>query len=288
VSEVSVVLNGLSQAMLLFLVASGLSLIFGLMGVVNFAHGAFFMLGGYATVVVLGHVESFWLALLLAPIMVAVVGALVEYVLIRPLYDRDAIYQVLLTFGLAIALEELVILIWTTETHLVSPPEAFQGVSRVLGALYPTYRLFIIGVGFLAVFFLYVLINRTKIGITVRAGTLDKDLVEALGVNIRRLYTMMFALGIGLAALGGVLAAPIVNVYPVMGTEILIQSFVVVVVGGIGSIRGSFVAAVLIGMIQSFGAVYFSQLTGFVVFLLLIVVLLLRPSGLFGIEEMLE
>lgn len=287
-SSTTVLLNGLSQAMLLFLVASGLSMIFGLMGVVNFAHGAFYTLGGYAAVVVLGQFGNFWIVLLVAPLLVAALGAVVERSLIRPLYDRDPIYQVLLTFGLAIVVEELVRLIWSTETHHVTAPLWLQGVTRILGQSYPTYRLFLIITGIVVMIALLVLLDRTKIGITIRAGTIDKDLVEALGINIRRLYTFMFALGIGFAALGGVLAAPIVNVYPVMGSEILIQSFVVVVVGGIGSVRGSFVGALLIGMIGAFGAFYFPQLSGFLTFLLLVVVLLVRPSGLFGFEEMLE
>lgn len=258
------------------------------MGVVNFAHGALYALGGYAGVVVLGFVDSFWVALLIAPLLIAVLGILMEYLTIRPLYNRDPIYGVLLTFGLTIVIEETIFLIWGPGPKQFTTPEFLQGPIQILGTYYPRYRLFIIGFGALVAIGLWLVLQRTRIGMIVRAGNLDSEMVEAIGINIRLVFTGMFAAGVALAALGGVVAAPIYSVYPTMGTAILIDAFIVVVVGGLGSVRGAFAGAFVVGFARSFGASYVSDYVSLLLFALMIVVLLLRPYGLFGEPGLLE
>lgn len=280
--QISTVMNGVSQAMLLFLIASGLSLIFGLMGVVNFAHGAFYALGGYLAVAVFGFTNSFWIALLVAPFIVAGVGVLIEYTTIRPLYKREAIYQVLLTFGMAIVIQEAIILVAGTDTYNLQSPDVLTGIVEMFGTFYPLYRLSLIAAGIIVGVLLWLMLDRTRIGIIVRAGTFDSEMVEALGINIRRVFTAMFGLGVLLAAVGGIMAAPLLSVTPDMGIAIIIDAFIVVVVGGLGSIRGSFIGALIIGLAEAFGSFYISKFVGFVIFTLMIIVLLVRPYGLLG------
>jgi len=277
-----ILLNGLSRAMLLFLIASGLSLIFGLMGVVNFAHGALYAIGGYVGVALLQFSESFWVALIVAPFIVAFLGIILEYAGIRPLYGRDPIYQILLTFGVAVVLEEFSKLVWGSSPLSLTAADELIGATPLGGTFYPTYRLFIIAIGAVTAGVLWLFLQRTRVGIIVRAGTLDGEMVEIMGINIRRMFTLMFGLGTALAALGGVVAGPLVSVYPTMGTEILIEAFIVVVVGGLGSIRGSLAGALIIGVAQSFGAYHVSKYVGFILFGIMIVVLLTRPYGIFG------
>lgn len=286
--DITIILNGLSRAMLLFVIAAGLSLIFGLMGVVNFAHGAMYSLGGFLAVVSVGVVQSFWLALLVAPILVGVVGLLVEYVTIRPLYDRDPIYGVLLTFGLTIVIEEGILLIWGPGPQQFTAPEILQGPMQIFGTFYPRYRLFVIAFGVVVAMALWLILQRTRIGMIVRAGNFDSEMVEAMGIDVRQVFTGMFAVGVGLAAMGGVVAGPIFSVYPGMGTSILIEAFIVVVVGGLGSIRGSLVGALIVGVSQSIGSTYISEYVSILLFALMIIVLLVRPYGIFGQPGLLE
>lgn len=282
VIETSAILNGLSRALLLFLIASGLSLIFGLMGVVNFAHGAFYALGAYLAVSVFGVADSFLVALLVAPVLVALIGMVAEVTTIRPLYDRDPIYQVLLTFGVAIIIDELVKVIWGSSPLNLSTPEMVGGVSDLGFTTYPTYRLFIIVFGLLMALALWLFIQRTRVGIIVRAGTLDSEMVEAMGINVRQVFTGMFGLGVALAAVGGVIASPLLGVYPSMGIEILIEAFLVVVLGGLGNVRGALLGSLIIGMAQGIGAYYISEFVGLLLFIIMIAVLLVRPYGLMG------
>lgn len=280
--DLTAILNGLSRGLLLFLIASGLSLIFGLMGVVNFAHGAFYALGGYLAVFVFGFSESFLVALFVAPFLVALVGIVAETTTIRPLYDRDPIYQILLTFGISIILDELIKLVWGSSPLRLRAPEVISGATELIFTNYPTYRLFIIVFGSLVAVGLWLFIQRTRVGIIVRAGTLDSEMVEAMGINVRRVFTGMFGLGVGLAAVGGVIASPLLGVYPGMGTEILIEAFLVVVLGGLGSVRGALLGALIIGIAQGIGAYYISSLVALMLFVIMIVVLLVRPYGLLG------
>lgn len=274
--------------MLLFLVASGLSLIFGLMGIVNFAHGSFYALGGYFAISFLARIESFWIALLVAPLAVMVVGIVIERLLISRLYDEEPLYQVLLTFGLAIFFEAFFPLRWGENAISVSPPGQLTGTIAIGEIGYPKYRLFVIGAGVIIAVFLGVLLQRTRLGIIVRAGTLDSEMVKIMGIDINRIFTLMFAIGVGLAAIGGIFFAPLTSVYPTMGLGVLIEAFVVVIVGGLGNIRGSFVGALIIGFSQAIGSFYFDKYVGFVMFLLMIVVLTIRPHGLFGEPGYLE
>jgi len=274
--------------MLLFVIAAGLSLIFGLMGIVNFAHGAMYALGGYMGVVVIGIVHNFWLALLLAPVVVAVLGLAMEYSTIRPLYGRDPIYGVLLTFGFTIVIEEAILLIWGPGPKQFSGPELFQGPVQFLGTFYPRYRLFVILFGVIVGVALWLFLQRTRIGMVVRAGNLDSEMVEAMGINVRLVFTAIFAVGVGLAAMGGIIAGPVYNVYPTMGTSILIEAIIVVVVGGLGSIRGSLVGALIVGVSQSIGSTYFSEYVSLLLFALMIVVLVFRPYGIFGQPGLME
>jgi branched-subunit amino acid ABC-type transport system permease component len=282
-----VILNGLSNAMLLFLIASGLSLIFGLMGVINFAHGAYFGLGAYVAVAFLTHIESFWLAILVVPPVIGLSAIPVE-LLLRRLYDHNPIFQVLLTFGIAIVIEESIIAIWGTGSKAIAPPPELAGFVSIGPIFYPKYRLFVILLGAATILGLVLLISYTNYGTIIRAGTLDDEMVEAAGINIRRLFTAMFVGGVALAGLAGIASAPITSVYPLMGEEILIQAFVVVVVGGIGNIRGPFFGALLVGLVQSFTTYYVESLSGVVIFLLMIVVLSVKPRGLFGSPDVVD
>jgi len=286
--DITIILNGLSRAMLLFVIAAGLSLIFGLMGVVNFAHGVMYALGGYVGVMVVGVFQSFWVALLLSPIIIALVGIAIEYGTIRPLYGRDPIYSVLLTFGLTIVIEEGIFLIWGPGPRQFTAPEFLQGPIELFGTFYPRYRLFVIVFGIVVAISLWLFLQRTRIGMIVRAGNLDSQMVEAMGINVRRVFTGVFAIGIGLAAMGGVIAGPVFSVYPTMGTAILIDAFIVVVVGGLGSIRGSLVGALIVGISKSVGATYISDYVSLLLFVLMIAVLVVRPYGIFGQPGLLE
>jgi len=286
--DVTLVFNGLSRSMLLFVIAAGLSLIFGLMGVVNFAHGVMYALGGYVGVEVFGALGSFWTVLLVTPIVVGVLGMAVELGLIRPLYGRDPIYGVLVTFGLAIVVEEGIFLVWGPGPQPFSPPGVLQGPIEILGTFYPRYRLFVIVFGVLVAVALWLFLQRTRIGMIVRAGNLDSEMVEAMGINVQRIFTGMFGVGVALAAMGGIVAGPVFGVYPTMGTSILIEAFIVVVIGGLGSIRGSFVGALIVGISQSVGSTYISQYVSILLFALMIVVLLFRPYGIYGQPGLLE
>jgi branched-subunit amino acid ABC-type transport system permease component len=284
----TVLLNGVAYSMLLFLIAAGLTLIFGLMGVVNFAHGALYALGAYLTVSIVEATGSFALAFVLAPLLVAGLGILIEYFTVRPLYDVNPIYMILLTFGLAIILEEAIPMIWGTQAMSMSPPEIIAGPVQLGPITYSSYRLFLIGLGVLVAGGLWLFIQRTRLGIIIRAGTVDDAMVNAMGINVRRVFTGMFAFGAGLAAFGGVAAVPVYSAYPAMGTEIILIAFIVVVIGGLGSLRGSFVGSLIIGVTYTFGSYYASQLVGMILFGLLIFVILLRPEGLYGQPGMFE
>jgi branched-chain amino acid transport system permease protein len=279
-----IVLNGLAIGMLLLLVASGLSLIFGLMGVVNFAHGSLFMIGAYLGLVVFDSTGAFFLALLVAPFFVAAIGIVMEFLSLRPLYGRDPLYQILLTFGIALILDEAVVLTWGPNALSFATPSWAEGIFTVAGAAFPAYRLFVIALGAVVAVGVYLFLQRTRYGLVVRAGTDNRTMAEASGVNVKRAFTIMFAVGAGMAAIGGVAAGPMMSAYPAMGTEMVIEAFVVVVIGGLGSFKGSVVGALLAGLTQSFGNFYVPEFSSIIIFALMIAVLLVRPSGLFATE----
>lgn len=279
-----IVLNGVATGMLLLLVASGLSLIFGLMGVVNFAHGSLFMIGAYVGFVLFDSTGVFLLALLVAPFLVAAIGILMEFLTLRPLYGRDPLYQILLTFGIALILDEVVVLIWGPNPLSFPKPEWAAGILDVAGGGFPVYRMVVIAVGAAVAVAVYLFLQRTRYGLVVRAGTDNRTMVEASGINVKRAFTIMFAVGAGMAAVGGVVAGPMIAAYPAMGTDMVIEAFVVVVIGGLGSFRGSIVGALLAGLVQSFGNFYVPAASSVIIFVLMVVVLVVRPAGLFGTE----
>jgi urea ABC transporter permease protein UrtB len=277
--------NGIAIGMLFFLVAAGLSLIFGLMGVINFAHGSLYMIGAYVGLVVFDRSALFLLALLIVPFVIAGIGVVMEYCTLRPLYDRDPIYQILLTFGLALVFDEAVTLIWGLNALNFSRPPWLTGTVSLGAGQFPFYRVFVIVLGAVVGVGLYLFLERTRFGLVVRAGTNNRDMVELCGINVKRAFTVVFGVGAGMAAVAGVAAGPIFSVYPEMGTEMIIEAFAVVVIGGLGSFRGSLVGALAVGLLQAFGNYFLVNFSSMLVFALMIVVLLVRPHGLLGDPE---
>ncbi len=274
-------LNSLQYGLLLFLVASGLTLVFGIMGIINLAHGSFYMIGAYLAFVLTSATGSLFMAILLGIPLTFIVGAFLEWALFSHLYKREHLEQVLLTYGLILIFEELRSLLVGDEVHGVDIPAIFSAsipLSDVLS--YPVYRLVISGVCIVLAVALYFVIQRTRLGMMIRAGNHDRTMVEALGININMIYRVVFALGFALAALAGMLAAPISSVFPNMGSHVLIISFVIVVIGGIGSVWGALIAALVIGFADTFGKVLMPDYAGMVVYLVMAVVLLWRPEGI--------
>ena len=277
------VLNSVQYGLLLFLVASGLTLVFGIMGVINLAHGSFYMLGAYAALSFTQYTGSLFLALMLGLPLAVLFGFVLEKLVFARLYGRDHLYQVLLTYGLILVLDETRSLIWGNDVHGVPTPAMFARSIPLTDTLsYPVYRLVISGICLAVALGLYLLVQKTRLGMRIRAGASNREMTEALGIDIGLVHGFIFALGVALAALAGMIAAPVTSVFPGMGGQILIISFVVVVIGGIGSIKGAFVAALLIGFVDTFGTVLLPQLAGMAVYVMMAAVLLLRPAGLFG------
>ncbi len=279
------ILNGLVYGVLLFLTAAGLSLIFGLMNVVSLAHGSFFMMGGYVAFTVYRLTGSFWAALLLAPVPVAAAGVAMEVIFLRPLYRRGHLDQVLLTFGFTFIFLDVVQTIWGRDVLALPPPAVFDGVVALGTGVFSSYRLFLIGLGLAIALLLWLFLDRSRLGARVRAGVDDAAMAGGLGCNISALFTAIFGAGVALAALGGVAAGPIVGIYPGQDAEILIPAFIVIVVGGMGSLRGAFVGSLLIGEADTFGNAYMPQTALFMIYLVMAIVLLARPQGLFGIKH---
>ncbi len=281
---VAQLLNGLVYGVLLFLIAAGLSLIFGLMNVVSLAHGSFFMLGAYFGLSIFRITGSFWWALVLAPIPVIALGVLMELLFLRPLYRRGHLDQVLLTFGFTFVFLDLVQTLWGRTVLRLPVPDALQGTVQIGLGVFSAYRLCLIGFGFAIALLLWLFLERSRIGAMVRAGVDNAVMAAGLGANIPALFTGIFGLGVALAALGGIAAAPVIGLYPGMDSEILIPAFIVIVIGGMGSLRGAFVGSLLIGIADTFGKAYFQSIALFLIYLAMTVVLLIRPQGLFGIK----
>ncbi len=277
-------LNGLAAGVSLFLMAAGLSIIFGLMDVMNLAHGSFYLLGAYIGLSILRATQNFWLALAIAPIIVGVLGFGVERVLLRPLQGRGHLDQVLLTFGLALVAADAVRAVpgWGAQVRAFPPP-AELAMSISLGSgQYPVYRLFAIAVGLMLALALALLIGRTQLGAIVRAGVADVEMVSGLGINISLVFSIVFGIGAALAAFGGVMTAPITSLRPGLDTDTLILALIVVVVGGLGTLRGAFWGSLLIGEVDNFGRGLFPDYALFSIYVIMVAVLLLRPTGLFG------
>ena len=274
-------LNSLQYGLLLFLVASGLTLVFGIMGIINLAHGSFYMIGAYLAFVLTSATGSLVLAVVLGIPLALAFGAFLEWALFSHLYKRDHLEQVLLTYGLILIFEQLRSLLVGDDVHGVAIP-AFLDASIQLTEVmsYPVYRLAISVICIVLAVALYYVIQRTRLGMMIRAGNDDRTMVESLGININMIYRVVFALGVALAALAGMLAAPISSVFPNMGSHVLIISFVIVVIGGIGSVWGALVAALIVGFADTFGKVLVPELSGIVVYVVMAVVLLWRPEGI--------
>ena len=292
-------LNGLQLGITLFLMSAGLTLVFGIMQVINLAHGSFYMIGAYVGATVASATGSFFLAILAALAAAAGVGCIVEILVLRHLYARQHLDQVLATFGLIMFFNELIRIIWGRQPLFMNVPGALaKSIQLLPGLQYPTYRLAVIGIGLLVALFLWLMFAKTKIGMQIRAGSSNREMVGALGVNINLLYTLVFGLGAALASLAGVMAGPILSVEPGMGESILILTFVVIVIGGIGSIRGAVAGALLVGMVDTLGRAFLpsllrtilaaatadsvaASLSSMAIYILMAAILVWKPRGLF-------
>src|ERR1700757_1174080 len=266
---VAQLLSGLVYGVLLFLMAAGLSLIFGLMNVVSLAHGSFFMLGAFVGLAIFKASGNFWLALIRGPVPIPLLGVLMERLFLRPLYKRGHMDQVLLTFGFTFVFLDLVQTVWGRSVLRLQAPEALQGTLHIGAGVFSAYRLFLIGLGFAIALLLWLFLERSRIGAMVRAGVDDAAMAAGLGGNIPALFSGIFGFGVALAALGGIAAAPVLGVYPGMDSDILIPAFIVIVIGGMGSLRGAFLGSLLIGIADTFGKAYLPNLALFLIYLLM-------------------
>ncbi len=274
-------LNGLTFASLLFIVASGFTLIFGLLRIVNLAHGALYLFGGYVGYTVAGATGNFFLGVLASMLCVALMGVLLDEGLLRFVRGFE-LRQVLLTLGVAFVLNDLALVIWGGDTFAVPVPEMLRGATKIGGVFYPKYRLFVLGLGVVVFIALWLMLNRTRLGALIRAGVDDAEMVEAMGINIRRVFLATFMLGASLAGLGGVVGGAFLTLYPTADSEILVFSLAVVIIGGRGSLLGAAVGSLLVGLLNTIGQVMFPELAYFVIFGPMAVILAFRPLGLFG------
>jgi branched-chain amino acid transport system permease protein len=279
-------IHGIVYGMLLFLVAAGLTLVLGMMNVLNLAHGAFYMLGAYITFSLIEGGVGFWPALVIAPLIVGVIGLLIEKFLMSRAHDLGHFHELLLTFGLFYILLEITRWIWGNVPQSVNAPGMLSGSFYLFfGEMYPIYRLFVFIVAIVILIGLVITMNKTRIGILIRASVLDSEMVNLLGINVPLLFLLVFGAGAALAGLAGVIAAPFLCAYPAMGMDILMDCFAVIVIGGFGSIWGALVAALMIGLVQSFGVLLIPQFTLVLVFALMAAVFIVKPRGLFGESE---
>lgn len=282
---VSQLVNSAVFGVLLFMMAAGLSLIFGLMNVVNAAHGSFFLLGAFSAYSVTRWSGNFWLALAVSWIPAVIAAVVMERVFLRRLYTRGHLDQVLLTFGFIFVFGDISRYLWGVEILSVPGPALLDGALIAGNIVIPKYRLFLIGFGSAVAFFLWWFLERSRLGAMVRAGVDDAATAAGIGINVPLLFSLIFALGAGIAGVGGAVASPILGAYLGLDVEILIPAFIVVVVGGMGSLRGAFVASMLVGLVDTFGKAYFSDFSAFLIYVLMVIVLLARPDGLFGVTK---
>jgi branched-subunit amino acid ABC-type transport system permease component len=280
-------LHGVVFGAALGLLALGLTVIFGLLGVMNFAHGELLMLGAYAGIVTIGVTQSFWVALIVAPLLVGLLGVLTEVTTLRPIYRREPLYGLILTFGLALIFREGARQIWGGDIKRIATP--VPGSTELLGMTYPNYRLFLLATASVLLLAIWLFFIKTRAGILVRAAVQDAEMLDGLGVNVPWVFTLTFAGSAALAALAGLLLAPVFTVYPQMGVEMILLAFIVVILGGMGSMGGSVVAAFVIGVAQSLLTLWMNpQRVAIAIFGLMILVLIVRPRGFFGKEGVLE
>lgn len=275
-----ILLNCLLLSALLLLISLGLNIIYGISRVVNLAHGSLYALGAYFGYSMVVNGVSFYLALLLAPIFAGVFGIILERAIIEPIRNRDMIYTLILTYGLSVFMDGMLKLIWSDKVHFVAMPDVLRGATNLFGIYYPNYRLFVLAAAIAVIVLLLVLIERTKLGMIMRAASAIPEMVSSLGINMKLVHIGVFALGCTLAGVGGVIAAPLLSVYPMMGGEMLLSCFVVLVIGGLGSLRGAVLASLLVGFAQTMGFVFLTDFAMVLVYLMMAVILLFMPRGL--------
>jgi branched-subunit amino acid ABC-type transport system permease component len=273
------VLNGLSWSGLLFTMASGLSIVFGVMGVLNLSHGALYMLGAYGLVIG-GTILGFWGAIPVVLVLLFGIGIVVEALFFRPLYGRAVEYQLLLTFGLVLVFEDLAKMIWGRTPISIGTPELLKGSIAIMGKTYPIYGLFTLVIGGTLAFLVWWITNKTRFGMLIRAASTDRDMTSALGINTKFLYTAVFAFGAALAGLGGALSAPIYTAYPTLGSAIILQVFIIIVIGRMGSLEGAALGSLIVGMLQTMLVGYFPRFGVVATFAIATLVLVVRPRGL--------
>jgi len=276
-------LNGLSFGCLLFLLASGLSLIFGLMRIINLAHGSFFMLGAYIALAVMEMSGSMVLGVLAGVVAVGLIGGIVQRFLLQR-FQHNELAQVLMTFGFLLIISDLSIWMWGGLPQPLPTPEFLSGSTSIAGVIFPIYRLFIMAAGVIVALLLWLFMDRTKLGAIVRAGVDDEEMARGMGINMPNVFTAIFMLGAALAAFGGILAGPIIGTYPGLDFEVLLLAFVVVIVGGLGSMSGAFVGAMIVGLLDTFGKALIPEFALFTVFVPMAIILAIRPTGLMGRE----
>ena len=275
------ILHGLVWGIVIALIALGLTIVFGLMDIVNFAHGEFYMLGAFLGFSILSVVPNFWAAILFAAVGIGLLGILIEVLMFRPLYGREPIFHLLLTFGLGMVFREAARLIWGGATKRIEMP--VSGAIEFLGMIYPLYRLVILAIGIIILTVIWYLLTKTEAGATLRAASQDRQMAVALGINVQKVFTLTFAGGVALAAIAGVLMSPIFFVYPTMGIDAILRAFIVVIVGGLGNILGAVVASLLVGEVESLASLWISPTWAeTLVFGVLIITMVIKPSGLFG------
>ena len=273
-------LNGITSGMTFFILASGLTLVFGVLRILNLAHGSLFMLGAYFSYQVTVWLGNFWFAILFAPLICAGIGVILERVLLRSVYNIDVHFQLLLTFGLILVLEDFAKFVWGVAYKTVSEPDLLKGIVPMLGTGYPRYNLFVILVGILVGIAVWLLLAKTRVGKMVRAASSDREMASGSGINVPRLYTLVFAFGAWLAGLAGVMAAPLRSITMDLGGRTIVEAFAVVVIGGLGSIPGALLGSIILGQLNAFGIVYLSRFEMAFMYILMAIVLLIRPRGL--------
>lgn len=276
-------LNGISYGLLLFLLSAGLSIIFGFMGIINMAHGSFFMMGAYVGLTIIELTDNYILSIVGAAVIIALMGVLIERYFLRRV--PQALSQVLLTFGFTYIIMDLAKFIWGGTPKGIAIPTFLEGSLTVMENVFPVYRIVLVSVGLGVALALWIIMEKTKVGMIIRAGVDDLSMVEALGINIRSYFSLVFALGAGLAAIGGVVGGPIIGAYPGLDFEILILALVIVVVGGMGSLKGAFWGSMLIGISETFSKSIFPNYSILTIYILMVLILLFKPAGLFGKES---
>lgn len=282
---ITTILHGLTLGMVLMLVAGGLTVIFGMLEVLNFAHGSLYMLGAYFGYSVVAFTGNFWLGLLAAPIAVGVVAFVIEFFSLRPLYGRPPLHHLLLTFGISLIVQNAIKFIWGNDIYSIEMPGFLAGATNLFGVYYPTYRLFVLLFSVVLAIAIWLLISKTRWGVVVRAGTEDIETLEAHGIDTRKVFTVVFVVCAAFAAVGGAVVAPMRTVYPQMGVDIIIDAFIVVIVGGLGSIRGAVIGALIIGQAVQLGAVFLTGFADAAIYIVMAAILLFRPSGLVPATE---